>query len=105
MIKFQSQEIPSLIHSTNIFSYMPGTLLVSWNDEQQSLLRVFTSGFPDGSLVKNLPANSGSMCLIPDLGRYHIALTFFSEQKSFTGGNGTFNRFIFYTKVWFTFDI
>ena len=26
-------------------------------------------GFPGGSVVKNLPANAGDVCLIPDLGR------------------------------------
>ena len=30
------------------------------------------SGFPGGSLVKNLPANAGDIGLIPGLGRSHM---------------------------------
>ena len=30
------------------------------------------SGFPDGSVVKNPPANAGDMGSIPDLGRSHM---------------------------------
>ena len=30
-------------------------------------------GFPGGSVVKNLPANSGNTGLIPDLGRSHVS--------------------------------
>ena len=29
-------------------------------------------GFPDGSVVKNPPANAGDMGSIPDLGRNHL---------------------------------
>ena len=29
-------------------------------------------GFPDGSVVKNLPANAGGTGSIPDLGRSHM---------------------------------
>jgi len=29
-------------------------------------------GFPDGSVVKNPPANAGDTGSIPDLGRFHI---------------------------------
>ena len=27
-------------------------------------------GFPRGSVVKNLPANAGDMCWVPELGRF-----------------------------------
>ena len=27
-------------------------------------------GFPRGSVVKNLPANAGDVCLVPELGRF-----------------------------------
>ena len=30
---------------------------------------MFTTGFPDGSVVKNLPANAGDVSLIPGSGR------------------------------------
>ena len=30
-------------------------------------------GFPDGSVVKNLPVIAGDTGLIPDLGRSHVA--------------------------------
>jgi len=29
-------------------------------------------GFPRGSVVKNLPANAGTVGLTPDLGRFHL---------------------------------
>ena len=32
----------------------------------------FISGFPGGSVIKNLPANAGDVGLIPDPGRSHI---------------------------------
>ena len=32
----------------------------------------FHRGFPDGSVVKNPPANAGDMGSIPDLGRFHM---------------------------------
>ena len=32
----------------------------------------FHSGFPGGSVVKNLPVNAGDMGSVPDLGRSHM---------------------------------
>ena len=32
----------------------------------------FSGGFPDGSVVKNLPSNAGNMGSIPDPGRSHM---------------------------------
>ena len=29
-------------------------------------------GFPDGSVIKNLPASAGDLGSIPDLGRFHM---------------------------------
>ena len=34
-------------------------------------MNIYT-GFPDGSLVKNLPVNAGDTGLIPDLGGSHM---------------------------------
>ena len=36
------------------------------------LLKIKLYGFPDGSVVMNLPANAGDMGLIPGLGRSHL---------------------------------
>ena len=48
----------------------------SWkreSEEVDSLLlkKLIFEGFPDGSVVKNLPANAGDMGSIPDTGRSH----------------------------------
>ena len=34
--------------------------------------RQMTAGFPAGSVIKNLPVNTGDMGLVPDLGRSHV---------------------------------
>ena len=38
----------------------------------KKLKKKITIGFSGGSVVKNLPANAGDMCLIPDPGRSHV---------------------------------
>ena len=54
-----------------------GTVLVCWHsgegDRQTSkpISRQFR-GFPGGSVVKNMPADTGDMGLIPGLGRSHV---------------------------------
>ena len=40
--------------------------------KEQEWSEVFIVGFPGGSMVKNLPANTGDMGLIHDPGRSHM---------------------------------
>ena len=55
-------------------------------------------GFPGGSVVKNLPANTGDMGLIPDLGRSQLKKKRKKRKKKvlahidvfLAGGSGTF---------------
>ena len=37
-----------------------------------TLIRIYHLGFPGGSVVKNLPANTGDTGLIPGRGRSHM---------------------------------
>ena len=38
-------------------------------------LETWRLGFPEGSVVKSLPANAGDTGFIPDLGRSHVTLS------------------------------
>jgi len=42
------------------------------SDETLGSLRMYYGDFPDGPVVKNLPANAGDVGLIPNLGRFHM---------------------------------
>ena len=42
-----------------------------WEDTISRVKRI-TRDFPDGSRVKNLPANAGDRGLIPDVGRFQM---------------------------------
>ena len=43
--------------------------MMVYNSEQ---VKDVLKGFPGGSGVRNLPANAGDACLIPDRGRSHM---------------------------------
>ena len=48
---------------------------ISWDWRQEVCLETWRLGFPQGSVVKSLPASAGDMGCIPDLGRSHVALS------------------------------
>ena len=49
----------------NLFCYI-------YEEEKQKIINNSVSGFPGGTVVKNLPANAGDMGSSPGLGRSHM---------------------------------
>ena len=44
----------------------------TWRLNNMLLKKPMSRDFPDGAVVKNLPANAGDTDLIPGLGRFHM---------------------------------
>ena len=58
-------------NSTVLLNAVASLLLWTWGLVFLYLKSSAREGFPDGSVVKNLPANAGDTGSTPDLGRFH----------------------------------